>query len=53
MSGSQLSLFNKVYGSDSLRRDLMRGKSPASIVSSWSGFENSFRGKRQRYLLYP
>lgn len=53
MSGSQLNLFNKVYGSDSLRRDLMRGRSPGSIVSSWSGFENSFRGKRQRYLLYP
>lgn len=52
MSASQISLFNKVYGSDSLRRDLMRGVSPARIVGSWSGFENSFRSKRQRYLLY-
>jgi uncharacterized protein YbbC (DUF1343 family) len=52
MSASQISLFNKVYGSDSLRRDLMRGVSPGRIVGSWSGFENSFRSKRQRYLLY-
>ncbi|MFZ4763596.1 MAG: exo-beta-N-acetylmuramidase NamZ family protein [Roseimicrobium sp.] len=52
MSASQLSLFNKVYGSDSLRRDLLRGRSPASIVDSWRGFENSFRAKRERYLLY-
>jgi uncharacterized protein YbbC (DUF1343 family) len=52
MKGSQLNLFHKVYGSDSLRRDLMRGRSPGSIVSSWSGFEKSFRDKRQRYLLY-
>lgn len=52
MSKSQLSLFNKVYGSDSLRRDLMNGRSPASIVASWRGFENGFRSKRQRYLLY-
>lgn len=52
MSASQISLFNKVYGSDSLRRDLMRGVSPGKIVASWKGFENSFRSKRQRYLLY-
>lgn len=52
MSASQISLFNKVYGSDSLRRDLMRGVPPGKIVASWKGFENSFRSKRQRYLLY-
>jgi uncharacterized protein YbbC (DUF1343 family) len=52
MHGDQLSLFNKVCGSDSVRRDLMRGRSPGSIVSSWSGFESAFRAKRQRYLAY-
>ena len=52
MRGDQLNLFNKVYGSDSLRRDLMRGVSPARIVSSWSSNENSFRSRRQAYLLY-
>jgi uncharacterized protein YbbC (DUF1343 family) len=53
MRGDQLSLFNKVYGSDSLRRDLMRGTPPASIVASWRGFEESFKSRRQKYLLYP
>lgn len=52
MRGDELSLFNKVYGSDSLRRDLMRGVSPARIVSSWSSYENAFRSRRQPYLLY-
>ncbi len=53
MRGDQLSLFNKVYGSDSLRGDLLRGRSPASIAASWRGFEDGFRAKRQKYLLYP
>lgn len=53
MRGDGISLFNKVYGSDSLRRDLMRGRSPQSIAASWRGFEQSFKSKRQAYLLYP
>lgn len=53
MSGSQINLFNKVCGSDSLRRDLMRGVTPQRIVSSWKGFEQGFRGRRQAYLMYP
>ena len=52
MSASQISLFNKIYGSPSLRSDLMRGRSPGDIANSWRGFENSFRSRRQRYLLY-
>jgi uncharacterized protein YbbC (DUF1343 family) len=53
MHGDELSLFNKVYGSDSLRRDLMRGRSPQQIAASWRGFEESFKARRQPYLLYP
>ncbi len=53
MTASQINLFSKVYGSDSLRRDLMRGVPSQRIVSSWRGFEQSFRSKRQRYLMYP
>jgi len=53
MHGDELNLFNKVYGSDSLRRDLMRGTSPGHIAASWRGFEESFKGRRQAYLLYP
>ncbi len=52
IKGDKLSLFNKVYGSDSLRNSLVRGVSPDRIVASWRGYENSFRSKRQRYLLY-
>ena len=53
MHGDGLSLFNKVYGSDSLRRELMHGSSPGRIAASWRGFEESFKARRQRYLLYP
>ncbi|MEZ0385550.1 MAG: exo-beta-N-acetylmuramidase NamZ domain-containing protein [Verrucomicrobium sp.] len=52
MTASQISLFNKVYGSDSLRRDLMRGVPPSRIISSWKRNEDAFRVKRQRYLMY-
>ncbi|MCE9518670.1 MAG: DUF1343 domain-containing protein [Verrucomicrobia bacterium] len=52
LRGDQLSLFNKVYGSDSLYRDLRRGVPASRIVASWAGFENNFRMRRQRYLLY-
>ncbi len=52
MHGDQLNLFNKVYGSDSLHRDLRRGASPAAIAASWQGFENNFRSRRQPFLLY-
>jgi uncharacterized protein YbbC (DUF1343 family) len=53
MSGSKLNLFHKVYGSESLYRDLRRGVSPAGIVASWQRSVDGFRGQRQRYLLYP
>ncbi len=52
-SGSKLNLFHKVYGSESLYRDLMRGVPASRIVASWEGYNQSFRGQRQRYLLYP
>jgi len=52
MKPDQISLFNKVYGSDSLRRDLLRGVPPNRIVASWRGFEASFKSRRQKYLLY-
>ncbi|HEY2573677.1 MAG TPA: DUF1343 domain-containing protein [Verrucomicrobiaceae bacterium] len=52
MRGDQLSLFNKVYGSDALYRDLRRGVPASRITASWGGYENSFRSRRARYLLY-
>ncbi|MDZ4286910.1 MAG: DUF1343 domain-containing protein [Prosthecobacter sp.] len=53
MSGSKLNLFHKVYGSESLYNNLRRGVPASRIVAGWRGFTSSFRGARQRYLLYP
>lgn len=50
-SKSKINLFNKVYGSDTIRRDLAT-KRPEQIVASWQPFLNRFRGERQPYLLY-
>lgn len=52
MKKDQLSLFNKVYGSDTLYRDLLRGVPPSRIVAGWRGFEEGFKSRRQKYLLY-
>lgn len=50
-SGSMLNLFYKVYGSDSIRRELA-AKHPEQIVASWQPFLSRFRTERQPYLLY-
>lgn len=52
MHGEQLSLFNKVYGSEGLRRELQKGMSAKEIAASWRSYEENFKGRRQRYLLY-
>ena len=53
VTGDKLSLFNKVYGSDSLIRDLRRGVGPAAIAARWKASNQAFLSQRQRYLLYP
>jgi uncharacterized protein YbbC (DUF1343 family) len=50
--GDTLNLFHKVYGSDSLYYQLRAGRRPAPIVGSWQGANDSFRARRQKYLLY-
>jgi uncharacterized protein YbbC (DUF1343 family) len=52
MSGSKLNLFHKVYGSESLYRDLRRGVSPMHIIASWMKPNRTFMSQRQKYLLY-
>lgn len=52
MSGSKLNLFNKVFGSESLYRDLLRGTPGASIVARWQSYSQSFRSQRQGFLMY-
>jgi uncharacterized protein YbbC (DUF1343 family) len=53
MTTSQLSLFNKVAGSDELYRTILAGRSVGGLVASWQRYCQSFRSTRQPYLLYP
>ena len=50
-SKSKINLFEKVYGSDTIRRELATRR-PEQIVASWQPFLNRFRAERQAYLLY-
>ncbi|MCC6231249.1 MAG: DUF1343 domain-containing protein [Verrucomicrobiales bacterium] len=51
--GKSWTMFDKVAGSDSLRRQLQAGRSAKDIVRSWRTDEVAFRERRQPYLLYP
>jgi uncharacterized protein YbbC (DUF1343 family) len=50
--GDTVTLFNKVWGSDSLWRDLHSGRRPGQIIAGFQGYARSFEGMRQGYLLY-
>lgn len=50
--GDKRTLFHKVYGSDSLYRDLMNRRPAGSIIASWQDSLVRFRSARQPYLLY-
>jgi uncharacterized protein YbbC (DUF1343 family) len=52
VSGDKLSLFNKVYGSERLFRELRAGGSVERLIAGWSSSVNGFRSARQRHLLY-
>jgi uncharacterized protein YbbC (DUF1343 family) len=45
-------MFDKVNGTDSMRRALQDGKSAAEIVASWRAGEEKFREDRKKFLLY-
>ena len=49
---SKLDIFYKVYGSASIRSQIERGVSPATIVAGWNDNVRSFRRAREPYLLY-
>jgi len=51
-SGRSFNMFDKVNGTDSIRRDLAAGRSGAAIVRSWAKDEASFHQQRAKYLLY-
>ncbi|MEL7159767.1 MAG: DUF1343 domain-containing protein [Bacteroidota bacterium] len=45
--------FDKLAGSDRLRRDILAGKSVAEIRAGWATELTRYRALRQQYLLYP
>lgn len=45
--------FEKLAGTDQLRKQLENGLSAAQIRATWQSNLNTFRRIRQRYLLYP
>lgn len=45
--------FDKLAGSDQLRKDILAGKSESEIRASWQPKLNEFKQKRSLYLLYP
>lgn len=47
----QLDIFNKVYGSSSIRQKLIT-QSPERIIEDWQPFLKQFRRERLPYLLY-
>lgn len=46
-------MFDKVCGTDSVRRMFQAGKSSAEIWKAWNADSETFRARRQPYLLYP
>jgi uncharacterized protein YbbC (DUF1343 family) len=45
-------MFNKVNGSDAVRKAIQAGTPASEIVKSWKAGEDEFRKKRKKYLLY-
>jgi uncharacterized protein YbbC (DUF1343 family) len=46
------SFFDKLAGTDQLRKDILSGKSENEIRVSWQNDLDSYRQKRSKYLLY-
>jgi uncharacterized protein YbbC (DUF1343 family) len=51
-TGNTVTLFNKVWGSDSLWRDLHARRSADRIIAGFQDYARSFAGSRQPFLLY-
>lgn len=45
--------FDKLAGSDQLRKDILAGRSEAEIKASWQAGLEEYKKKRASYLLYP
>lgn len=48
----KISMFDKLCGGDSLRRNLAAGKSAVAMLAEWEGYLQSYRTMREPYLIY-
>ncbi len=44
--------FDKLAGTDKLRKDLLAGKNPSAMIRSWESELDEFKSIRKKYLLY-
>jgi uncharacterized protein YbbC (DUF1343 family) len=44
--------FDKLAGTDRLRKDLLAGKSPSTIIKNWNNKLENFKSIRKKHLLY-
>lgn len=51
--GGKPKLFDKVCGTDSVRKDFLAGRSSAEIWEKWDAASEGFKKARAPYLLYP
>jgi uncharacterized protein YbbC (DUF1343 family) len=51
-AGRGFDMFDKIAGTDRVRRQLATGVSASQLIVSWKAEEDAFRQKRQKYLLY-
>lgn len=49
----RVNMFNKVVGTDNIRKSLIAGTDVMKIVESWTSDLESFKLLRKKYLLYP
>jgi len=51
-NGKSFAMFDKVNGTDAIRKALQAGTSATQIVASWKPGEEAFRSQRRPYLMY-
>jgi len=50
--GRRLEFFDRLYGSDAVRHELIAGESPEAIAGSWRNALSGFKSERREHLLY-
>jgi uncharacterized protein YbbC (DUF1343 family) len=49
----KLAMFDKVMGTDAVRKQLRAGTGAREIAASWKAGEEAFRKRREKHLIYP